>query len=114
MLGTDSAVDSRPSVAQRRALPVGEELVRELRTDHAGECGAVVIYEGTLAVTRSRAVREFAAEHLATERTHLAFMESLLPPEERSRNLPIWHVGAWLGRALGRASRAIRSGDTWP
>ncbi|MBC7446006.1 MAG: demethoxyubiquinone hydroxylase family protein, partial [Polaromonas sp.] len=46
-------------------LPAG--LVADLRSDHAGETGAVWIYRGMLCVTRDAAVRTFATHHLATE-----------------------------------------------
>ena len=34
-------------------LPIGARLTRDLRSDHAGEVGAVEIYRGMLAVARS-------------------------------------------------------------
>ena len=34
-------------------------LIHALRSDHAGETGAVAIYHGILAVSRDRAVREY-------------------------------------------------------
>ena len=75
-------------------------LLRELRSDHAGETGAVAIYQGILAVTRDPAVRDFARRHLATEREHLVRMRALLAPGERSRLLGLWRVAGWLTGAL--------------
>lgn len=75
-------------------------LVADLRTDHAGETGAVMIYRGILAVTRDAAVRHFAQGHLATEAEHLAAIEPLLPPRQRSRLLPLWRSVGWLTGAL--------------
>jgi len=75
-------------------------LVAELRSDHAGETGAVRIYDGILAVSRDAAVRDFATRHRATEQGHLDLLEGLLPPAERSRLLPIWRVAGWLTGAL--------------
>lgn len=75
-------------------------LVGELRSDHAGETGAVRIYDGILAVSRDPAVRDFARRHRATERGHLDLLEALLPPAERSRLLPVWRVAGWLTGAL--------------
>ena len=75
-------------------------LLRELRTDHAGETGAVMIYRGVLAVSRDPAVRAFALEHLETERRHLALIEQVLPRQWHSRLLPIWRVSGWLTGAL--------------
>jgi ubiquinone biosynthesis monooxygenase Coq7 len=74
--------------------------VADLRTDHAGETGAVMIYRGILATTRSAAVRRFAQEHLVAETAHLAAMEELLAPRQRSRLLPLWRAAGWLTGAL--------------
>ena len=60
-------------------------LERELRSDHAGETGAVSIYRGVLAVSKDVVVRDFARRHLETEAVHLALMEEILPPAHRSR-----------------------------
>ena len=72
----------------------------DLRTDHAGETGAVMIYRGIIATTRDAAVRVFAQEHLATEAAHLAAIELLLAPRHRSRLLPLWRAAGWLTGAL--------------
>jgi 3-demethoxyubiquinol 3-hydroxylase len=76
------------------------ELTRELRTDHAGETGAVMIYRGILAVSRDAEVRAFAEHHLATEQEHLRLLEALEPPVLRSRLLPVWRLSGWLTGAL--------------
>lgn len=75
-------------------------LLQELRTDHAGETGAVMIYRGVLAVTRDQTVREFALHHLETERRHLHMAEQIVVPAWRSRMLPLWRVSGWLTGAL--------------
>lgn len=75
-------------------------LVAELRSDHAGETGAVCIYNGILAVSRDAAVRDFATRHRETEQGHLDLLEGLLPPADRSKLLPIWRVAGWLTGAL--------------
>lgn len=75
-------------------------LVGELRSDHAGETGAVRIYDGILAVSRDAAVRDFATRHRATEQGHLDLLEGVLPAADRSRLLPIWRVAGWLTGAL--------------
>ncbi len=80
--------------------PVTPALRGELRSDHAGETGAVFIYRGILAVSRDDAVRAFAARHLATEQSHLDLMEAWLPAPERSRLLPAWRVAGWLTGAI--------------
>lgn len=75
-------------------------LRRELRTDHAGEAGAVMIYRGVLTLARGAALREFAQHHLATESRHLSLIEGVVPPKGRSRLLPLWRVAGWLTGAI--------------
>ncbi len=82
------------------ATPLPARLVSDLRTDHAGETGAVMIYRGILASTCDAAVRSFAEAHLATEAAHLAAIEQLLAPRFRSRLLPLWRGAGWLTGAL--------------
>jgi len=81
-------------------LPIDTDLLGELRSDHAGEYGAVMIYHGILAVSRSPEVRRFARTHLATEQQHLAFMNDFLPRRHRTRLLPLWRVMGWTLGAL--------------
>lgn len=50
---------------------VSREWVGDLRSDHAGELGAVWIYRGVLAVSTNSGVREFASRHRVTEQSHL-------------------------------------------
>ncbi len=79
---------------------VSRELVGDLRSDHAGELGAVWIYRGLLAVSRDAGVREFARRHSATEQVHLDKISALLPWPQRSRLLPAWRVAGFLTGAL--------------
>ncbi len=87
---------------QSIALPpnVPDDLLRDVRSDHAGEAGAVAIYRGILASTRDAGVREFARHHLATERLHLELMKQMLPRGLQSRLLPLWRVAGWSLGAL--------------
>lgn len=82
------------------AGPLPSRLVSDLRTDHAGETGAVMIYRGIIATTRDAEVRSFAQGHLTTEAAHLAAIEQLLAPRHRSRLLPLWRGAGWLTGAL--------------
>ena len=75
-------------------------LQQELRSDHAGEFGAVMIYRGILAISGDASVREFADSHLRTEQKHLALMEEIIPPAGRTRLLPLWRLMGWLTGAL--------------
>lgn len=80
------------------ALPA--EVLADLRTDHAGESGAVQIYRGILAVTRQSDLRAFAARHLATEHLHLQRIRRWVPMSARSRLLPLWRVAGWMAGAM--------------
>jgi ubiquinone biosynthesis monooxygenase Coq7 len=71
-------------------------MLEDLRSDHAGEAGAVMIYRGILAGSRDPGVRRFATDHLRTEEQHLKIMEALLPRAARSLLLPIWRVAGWV------------------
>jgi demethoxyubiquinone hydroxylase (CLK1/Coq7/Cat5 family)/predicted DCC family thiol-disulfide oxidoreductase YuxK len=82
------------------SLPVPAGMRGELRSDHAGETGAVWIYRGILAVARDAGVRAFAHRHLATEREHLRLIAPTLPWPQRSRLLSLWRVAGWLTGAL--------------
>lgn len=75
-------------------------LRQELRSDHAGEYGAVMIYRGILAMSRDAQARQFAERHLMTEERHLELMEEIVPVAHRTRLLPLWHVMGWLTGAL--------------
>ena len=79
---------------------VAQHLAGDLRSDHAGETGAVWIYRGLLAVSRDVGVREFATRHLATEQDHLDRIKSVLPWPQRSRLLPGWRVAGFATGAL--------------
>ena len=80
------------------AVPAG--LVPDLRSDHAGETGAVWIYHGVLAVARDRGVRAFASRHRETERLHLARIAAVLPWPRRSRLLLPWRLAGFATGAL--------------
>lgn len=84
-------------------------VVADLRTDHAGETGAVCIYQGVLLFARDPALRAFAERHMATEQVHLQQVEAWLPRADRSRLLPLWRLAGWLTGALPAlmGSRAV-------
>ena len=72
----------------------------DLRTDHAGEIGAVCIYQGVLQFARDPALRAFAQHHLTTEQKHLRLISAWLPSARRSRLLPLWRLAGFLTGAL--------------
>lgn len=90
-----------PGPAPPAALSAHVE--RELRSDHAGETGAVSIYRGIAAVAAWRgdaALLAFAQRHGATEAEHLRLLEPWLAPPRRSRLLGPWRLAGWLTGAL--------------
>ena len=99
-----AAVSSIAAEACSSAWPAFADLPRwlqqELRSDHAGEFGAVMIYHGVLAVSRDESARQFAERHLVTEQKHLELMEEIIPHNHRTRLLPIWRMMGWLTGAI--------------
>jgi 3-demethoxyubiquinol 3-hydroxylase len=87
--------------------PSPEDAVeRMIRVDHAGEFGAVRIYEGQLAVLGQSAAGSVIREMAEQERRHLERFETLVR-ERRVRPTalsPLWHVA---GYALGAASALL-------
>ena len=76
---------------------------RELRSDHAGETGAICIYNGIVAIAKIRGDTEmlaFAQSHRKTEAEHLALIEQWLPPNRQSLLLGPWRLAGWLTGAL--------------
>lgn len=83
-----------------------EKIARMLRVDHAGEYGAVRIYEGQLAVLGGTKAGVTIARMAEQEREHLAEFDRLLPERQVRPTLlaPIWHVA---GYALGAATAML-------
>ena len=71
-------------------------LERELRSDHAGETGAVWIYRGVLSTKPELTLSQFCLRHLETEKRHLETMNTLLEPKARSALLPLWRAAGFL------------------
>ncbi|MGB5325333.1 MAG: demethoxyubiquinone hydroxylase family protein, partial [Pseudomonadales bacterium] len=80
--------------------------IAELRSNHAGETGAVFIYKGVLAATSNPDLRTFATDHLAVEVRHLEFFENWMPHSQHSKLIGIWKVA---GFALGAFSAFLGS-----
>ena len=89
---------SRVHLAPGDILPAW--VFAHLRTDHAGEVGAVCIYQGVLQFARDPELRAFAEHHLATEQNHLRLISGWLPKSEYSRLLPLWRLAGFLTGAL--------------
>ncbi|MBU3562186.1 demethoxyubiquinone hydroxylase family protein [Polynucleobacter hallstattensis] len=83
--------------------PYPKYLEQELRSDHAGETGAVFIYKGVIAVARLLKDQElicFAKEHGATEAEHLRLIEVVFEEKYRSHLLVPWRIAGWLTGAI--------------
>ena len=72
----------------------------DLRTDHAGETGAIWMYRGILFISSDPTVRDFASRHIRTEKRHLCKIEDVLKPTSRSRMLPVWRVAGFITGVL--------------
>jgi len=99
--------------AIRQLRPFPEWLQGEMRSNHAGETGAVNIYIGCQAALALRKwllpshllrhdteLSEFAAEHENSERTHLVMLNQVLDDRrwiggDRSMLLPVWRRAGW-------------------
>ena len=87
-----------PTSALCRTLPA--HVITDLRTDHAGEVGAICIYQGILWVSRHPHLRVFAQNQLQTEKKHLSQIEAWLLSQQFSRLLPIWRLAGFMTGAL--------------
>ena len=92
------ANSSRVFLAPGDILP--RWVLAHLRTDHAGEVGAVCIYQGVLRFARDPMLRAFAEHHLAAEQKHLSLISAWLPADHYSRLLPLWRLAGFLTGAL--------------
>jgi ubiquinone biosynthesis monooxygenase Coq7 len=83
--------------------PVEKLLERIVRVDHAGEYGAVRIYEGQLAVLGKTPAGDVIREMAEKEREHLDKFDSLISARRvrPTALMPLWHVA---GYALGAAT----------
>ena len=80
----------------RYYLSMNKLLESFLRSDHAGEVGAVYIYKGILSIAKDPALVEFSKRHLETEKEHLRKIEEVLPASKRSKLVGIWKVAGYL------------------
>lgn len=86
--------------------PAEASVARMIRVDHAGEYGAVRIYQGQLAVLGRRATAATLRHMLEQEQHHLATFGALVA-DRRVRPtalLPLWNLA---GFALGAVTAAL-------
>jgi len=81
---------------------VPDDLFPYLRSDHAGETGAVELYRGLIRNGRDPLVSDFARRHLAAEEKHLTGFGELLGAQKPTLLLSLWRIG-------GRASAGLFS-----
>ena len=86
------------ALTQPHHLP--EVIVPEIRSDQAGETGAVFIYRAMLRFGRDARLHPMLREHLEQESRHLDALNALLPWKHRSRLLPLWKVAGYLTGAI--------------
>ncbi|MBF0561952.1 MAG: demethoxyubiquinone hydroxylase family protein [Alphaproteobacteria bacterium] len=89
--------------------PVGDLLARMIRVDHAGEFGAVRIYQGQMAVLGSRTVASTLKQMEAKEQEHLQVFGRLLV-ERRVRPSVLQPLWGALGYALGAGTALMGEG----
>ncbi len=84
----------------------------DLRSDHAGEWGAVKIYEGVewaanLRLSYDTDVQallrliDFTRRHKESETIHLMLLSHMLPAQHRTCLLPLWTIAGFLLGAVG-------------
>ncbi len=96
-----------PICTQRKWLPgdpsPDERIIQDIRVNHAGEYGAVRIYQGQLSVFKGTDKEPILQHMLEQEEEHLAAFSELIS-ERRVRPTvltPLWNV---LGYGLGKAT----------
>ncbi|PHQ72443.1 MAG: demethoxyubiquinone hydroxylase family protein, partial [Sneathiella sp.] len=91
---------------QPGGLSPREQLERIIRVDHAGEYGAVRIYEGQLAVLKDSPEAETVRHMKEQEEQHREKFEQLLTENRVRPTLltPLWHVA---GYALGAGTAML-------
>jgi len=101
----NDSVPGRPPTLPGDLAPESE-IAAMIRVDHAGEYGAVRIYDGQLAVLRRGRARE-AIRHMAEqEGRHLAQFDALVQARDVRPTVlqPLWHIA---GYALGAATALL-------
>jgi ubiquinone biosynthesis monooxygenase Coq7 len=86
--------------------PPDAEIARIIRVDHAGEYGAVRIYDGQLAVSGRGRARDEIRRMAEQEKHHLAEFEQLVRRRRVRPTLlqPLWHMAGFM---LGAATALL-------
>ena len=75
-----------------------------MRSNHAGETGAVWIYMGAKCIFWNKNIQNMTNEHYETEKNHLIVMSHILPKNYHSKLLILWRI---LGFGLGFLSALL-------
>ena len=79
-------------------ISIPKEMVGWMRSNHAGETGAVWIYLGAKCIFWNKQIQNMSKEHYQTEKNHLIVMNHILSKKSKSKLLPFWRI---LGFCLG-------------
>src|SRR5438105_12510164 len=98
-------IAERPPTLPGDPAPEGD-IAAMIRVDHAGEYGAVRIYDGQLAVIGRGRARDEIRNMAEQEKRHLAEFDELVRARHARPTLlqPLWHVA---GYALGAATALL-------
>ena len=102
---SDNSAPGRPPYLPGDAPPTAD-IASMIRVDHAGEYGAVRIYDGQLAVLGRGRARDEVRHMAEAEARHLAAFDELVRARAVRPTLlqPLWHVA---GFALGAATALL-------
>ena len=79
-------------------ISIPKNMVGWMRSNHAGETGAVWIYLGAKCIFWNKKIKLMSKEHYQTEKNHLIIMNHLSSQKSKSKLLILWRI---LGFSLG-------------
>ena len=85
-------------------ISIPKNMVGWMRSNHAGETGAVWIYLGAKCIFWNKKIKIMSKEHYQTEKNHLIIMNHLLSNKSKSKLLILWRI---LGFSLGFISALL-------
>ena len=85
-------------------IAIPKNMVGWMRSNHAGETGAVWIYLGAKCIFWNKKIKLMSKEHYQTEKNHLIIMNHLLSHKSKSKLLILWRI---LGFSLGFISALL-------
>ena len=85
-------------------INVPDFMLNWMRSNHAGETGAVWIYTGAKCIFWNKDIQNMTKNHYQTEKHHLIVMSHILPKNYHSKLLILWRI---LGFSLGFLSALL-------